>query len=179
MFNTLVKNKYSLTKLLSTFVLLASISPSSIHAKQAIKIIFLPESVAGGFDHAGPMPLLQPLEDYISKEYNQYYVPMKLGRLIKKNILPYYIYNKKYCKPIKKELGANTFVMAQINFSSGLTSIDARRFDVEVKVYTFLNKKEMILFKKDNMKIDDVDDILKGKEQLITNKILTFVKEKI
>jgi hypothetical protein len=113
-----------------------------------VRLMFLAQDATpGGWDHSGCCGyVLEPLQDLFKRRYPSNFVENDVGKLIRNDVPPYYIYNKRYCLPIGQLLGANTFVMTQVRLLNLGMPLEEWRFDVEAKVYSSLTKTESVFF---------------------------------
>ena len=66
-----------------------------------VKVTFLSQDVAEGYDHRGGTPLLlEDVEKYFKENFKENYIKYDPAKLMKNNVEPYYIFNKKYCLSI-------------------------------------------------------------------------------
>ena len=156
-----------------TFSLLSQDTDSS-----KVKVTFLTQDVADGYDHRGGTPiLLKSVEKYFKEKYKENYIKYDLTKLMKNDVKPYYIFNKKYCTPIEKVLGANTFVMTRLEIIKPAEKyIFEDIYKVYVKVYSSLSGKSEIIYKNDNVKSDTLETIFDDKEKVIVDKIFKVAK---
>jgi hypothetical protein len=143
-----------------------------------VKVAFLTQDVADGYDHAGCTPkMLDSLEQYFKDHYKPNYIPYDISKLMENDVEPYYIFNKIYCEPIGKVLGANTFVMTRlelINRGEKLCSEDIYR--VFLKVYSSLSNKSEVIYENDKIKSDSLKTIFRNNEEAIIDKIFLVAK---
>ena len=138
------------------------------------KIVFLPEDVSGGYDHRGGTPqLLEKLEEYVASHAPQNHVMMDIHKLLKKDIRPYYIYNKKYCKPIGTVLGANVFVMARLVLVKQAVRYGEDQYDIQAKAFSSETGREIELLRSKNVRGADFVTLIEGRENDLLKKILT------
>jgi len=143
-----------------------------------VKVTFLSQDVAEGYDHRGGTPiLLEDVENYFRENFKENYIKYDPAKLMKNNVEPYYIFNKKYCIPIEKFLGANTFVMTRLEIIKPAKKyISEDTYKVYVKVYSSLTGKSEIIYKNESVKSDTLKAIFKNKEKVIIDKIFNVTK---
>ena len=121
------------------------------------QITFLTQDATpGGWDHSGCCEyVLKPLEDFVRLQHSSEFVPHDLGRLIKQDVPPYYIFNKRYCEPIGRVLGANLFVMTQATLLNMSAPMDRWKFNIRAKAYSSVTGRELPIFAIDDVSIGE------------------------
>ncbi|SVD04694.1 uncharacterized protein METZ01_LOCUS357548 [marine metagenome] len=155
--------------------------PFSGHAANAsdVKIVFLSEDVANGYNHRGGTPeLLGPLENYVSSKHPENFVSFDVKKLLQHRVEPYYIFNKTYCGPIGKILGANTFVMARLVPVKTSSKPRLEQYNIQVKVYSALTGVEKTLMKKNNIETSEFNSVFSGNYEALFRSILDVASDK-
>ena len=131
------------------------------------RAVFLTQDVTEGYDHRGCTPvLLKKLINNFKKLHPDKYVAYNTSKLMKNDVGPYYIFNKKYCKKIGELLGANIFVISRLVLvgHDEFGECKGDLFDIHVKVYSILNDKEITIFKENKVPVYKFDDLSINKE---------------
>ena len=95
-----------------------------------------------------------PLEEFVRKHHGSSFVPYDLGRLIRQDVPPYYIFNKRYCEPIGQVLGANLFVMTQAKLLNTGAPSKRWKFDIRAKAYSSVTGRVLPIFTADGVSIE-------------------------
>ena len=161
-------------KIIITILILFAVS---LHSQEddssRVKVVFLTQDVADGYDHAGCTPeMLENVEQYFIEHYKSNYIKYDITKLMENNVGPFYIFNKKYCIPIEKLLGSNTFVMTRLELiERGERFCYDDLYKVRIKIYSSLSNKSEIIYENQKVKSDTLNSIFVNKEDLIINKI--------
>lgn len=159
-------------------ILLAGSSMAPGTAREGTRVVFLTQDVAEGFDHAGATPdLLEPLKTFVRKEYPNSIVPLDLHRLLDAGIKPYYIYNKRYCAPIGRELGANLFVMSRLVMTGPTAQRGDFLYTVEAKAYSSSTGRESVFLSAERVAGANLQGLVIGREQELWQAILAVAQE--
>ena len=142
-----------------------------------LKVVFLTQDVADGYDQAGYTPdFVRKLENYFKKNYPEDYVKYNIPLLLKKNVGPYYIFNKKYSKPIEELLSANAFVMTRLVLEGHDEKGECKGdlFHIKIKVFNSLKDTEEIIFDQKAIPVYKFDEIIEANLNHLIDKILKY-----
>ncbi len=145
-----------------------------------IKIVFLSQDVAEGYDHRGGTPLLlAKVEQYFKENYPDNYLKYDLTKLMKNDVKPYYIFNRKYCSPIETVLGANTFIMSRLEIKYADDNLPTKDiYDIFIKVYSSLSGKSKIIFQQKNVVSKDIPELFEKRERELIEKVFNVAMDK-
>jgi hypothetical protein len=142
------------------------------------KIVVLIPNYVDGIDHKGCIDLpIQFLEQFIEQYHPLEYVRLDKKKLREENIEFFYIYNKKYCKPIGRVLKANLYLMTNIKMvkQNSNNCLDIT-YDIEMKVYSDVTQKEKILVRYKDVTIDAFQENIKPQMENLFLEIIELNK---